>query len=647
MLTLAAFLVAGLALALAAAGRWRGTGRGPATSEAERAYAAKDWEGAARLARERLAGKAGGAGEDPAAVRLLAKASARLGRDEPAVSLFTRLDPATLAAEDFYLLGLSLLRSGRRPEAVATWRRALRVEPDYPEALAALMRLDLAANRQAEAEAAAKALANQPGWEAEAHRVLGQLRSDRNDALGAAEAWAIAVDRAPAEAAGAAPMRALRKDLARAWLRAGRPADALESLRSLAGGPAAGSGAGHPGAGMTADPELSWLFSRAYLQGRDLPAAKAALEAAGPFAEEDPTRIDPSPFVGAAKCAGCHAEIARAQGASRHARTYSPPAALPAEALPPPGFPDPVDASVRHTLRVAGGRLEQETRTAGEVYRAVAQYAFGSGDRGRTFVGRDASGGAFELRLSQYHEGRGREPFWAVTAGQPPHPPVPVGFLGVPETEDQVRRCFDCHVTNPRAVIEAAGPEAADPAIGCEKCHGPGGNHVLAVAAGFRDPAIARPALASGAPVVKICAQCHAPSNKPVDRNDPASVRFQGATLTWSRCYTESGDRLDCVTCHDPHRNAETSPAHYEARCLTCHPGNSGPPPPAKAAPRRRSRRFDLAAAPQAPSCPVNPRSGCIACHMPTVRDAVPHTPFTDHFIRIHPEKAAEASASR
>ena len=125
----------------------------------------------------------------------------------------------------------------------------------------------------------------------------------------------------------------------------------------------------------------------------------------------------------------------------------------------------------------------------------------------------------------------------------------------------------------PRLCWETPGPEAADHSIGCEKCHGPGGNHLLAIAAKFPDPAIARPNLASGARVVKICAQCHSPRGKTVSPDDPNSVRFQGTTLTWSRCYTESNDALDCVTCHDPHRNAVTSPSHYETRCLSCHGG--------------------------------------------------------------------------
>jgi hypothetical protein len=31
--------------------------------------------------------------------------------------------------------------------------------------------------------------------------------------------------------------------------------------------------------------------------------------------------------------------------------------------------------------------------------------------------------------------------------------------------------------------------------------------------------------------------------------------------------------------------------------------------------------------------CPVNPPRGCIGCHMPAVKDVVPHSTFTDHFI--------------
>ena len=124
--------------------------------------------------------------------------------------------------------------------------------------------------------------------------------------------------------------------------------------------------------------------------------------------------------------------------------------------------------------------------------------------------------------------------------------------------------------------------------------------------------------------MVKLCAQCHSPRGKRSRRDDPRAVRFQGTTLTWSRCYTESGDRLDCTTCHDPHRDASTSAASYESKCLSCHRGAD------------RAQAKDRAVASESRACPVNAAKGCISCHMPKVKDVIPHSPFTDHFIRVH-----------
>ncbi len=164
-----------------------------------------------------------------------------------------------------------------------------------------------------------------------------------------------------------------------------------------------------------------------------------------------------------------------------------------------------------------------------------------------------------------------------MTSGQPPEAGPSRGVPGPPLDEDGVRRCLVCHVTDPKAILDGSGACASDRAIGCERCHGPGANHLLAVEGKLveTDPAIARPTMAAGAPIVKLCAECHSPRGQEVARDDPMAVRFQGTTLTWSRCYTESGEALDCVTCHNPHRDASTSAAHYEARCLECHSGRS------------------------------------------------------------------------
>src|SRR6185312_888998 len=123
-------------------------------------------------------------------------------------------------------------------------------------------------------------------------------------------------------------------------------------------------------------------------------------------------------------------------------------------------------------------------------------------------------------------------------------------------------QCLQCHATDYRVAEDRSRPESTDRGIGCERCHGPGGNHVRAVATKFRDPAIARPQLYSADRIIALCGQCHSPrEDRSADLDKPAAVKFQAATLIRSRCYTESDGSFQCLTCHNPHRNAETSPS--------------------------------------------------------------------------------------
>ena len=115
------------------------------------------------------------------------------------------------------------------------------------------------------------------------------------------------------------------------------------------------------------------------------------------------------------------------------------------------------------------------------------------------------------------------------------------------------------------------------------------------------------------------CGRCHGLAhveNITGAVEDPAWLRFQTITMYRSRCYTGSDEKLHCVTCHDPHKNAETAPAYYESKCLSCH--SSGKP-----------------------ACPVNPANGCIACHMPKTWVQSTHAFKSDHNIRVHARRAA------
>ncbi len=254
-------------------------------------------------------------------------------------------------------------------------------------------------------------------------------------------------------------------------------------------------------------------------------------------------------------------------------------------------------------------------------------YAFGSPDRYVSLVGRDDEGRPYVLRLSHYRTGQ--DAGWVRTTGHTADAEGGQDILGKPlDILDGIQKCLFCHSTNPRAVLDKAGPESHDRAIGCERCHGPGSLHEKAVAANFADLAIIRPSEATAEGRTRLCGQCHSYHQElPLPRTDPFWIRFQGTTLPWSRCYTESAGAFDCMTCHDPHHDADRSEARYNRRCLDCHAGG----------PKGASSGTDRPG--RGSACPVNPTNGCVGCHMPPFRSTALHATFTDHFIRVHREK--------
>ena len=88
-----------------------------------------------------------------------------------------------------------------------------------------------------------------------------------------------------------------------------------------------------------------------------------------------------------------------------------------------------------------------------------------------------------------------------------------------------------------------------------------------------------------------------------------------------SRCYRQSGDRLRCITCHNPHFQppASKTAAYYREKCLQCHTDKSCTQ---SLVSRLRS----------------NPPDDCASCHMtkqPAANFA--HTVVTDHRIVARP----------
>ena len=262
------------------------------------------------------------------------------------------------------------------------------------------------------------------------------------------------------------------------------------------------------------------------------------------------------------------------------------------------------------------------------MFQTIVDYAFGSGDRGLTLVGHDRENHPFEYRLSHYPAPVG----WDVTSGQPTHIEQPARYQGTRITADAVRRCLMCHTTNPYAITTGSGPESADVAIGCERCHGPAGHHIKALAAGARTRRSPDPRLRTD-PRSSVCA---------ASATAPRSGTFRCPRVGSSPSAFRAPPSPGAVAMSRAGTRWTASPA--TTRIATSRPRRIGTRPGASIAIRPPSPRPNAPCRPGHPqpvtraSCPVQPERGCIGCHMPRIEIPTAHTAFTDHFIRVHRE---------
>lgn len=221
--------------------------------------------------------------------------------------------------------------------------------------------------------------------------------------------------------------------------------------------------------------------------------------------------------------------------------------------------------------------------------------------------------------------------------------------------------CISCHSGRPNALPEGNGhfatPQFSELAIGCENCHGPGLAHVLAHQVGFEndqghDSSIVNPSALTPALANNICMSCHqtgdvrvlkpgkdhrdfrpgAPLDDtlsilmiPPKRESPPQQDLleHYYSMTLSKCYRASGEKLGCISCHDPHvePSPEEAAAYFKKKCLTCHTEKSCTLP-------LQAREHE-------------PRSDdCAGCHMQkrAVTD-ISHSSITNHRILARPDE--------
>jgi predicted CXXCH cytochrome family protein len=229
--------------------------------------------------------------------------------------------------------------------------------------------------------------------------------------------------------------------------------------------------------------------------------------------------------------------------------------------------------------------------------------------------------------------------------------------------------CLFCHNATPKLAEgtdrygrENLFPQELPSGIDCQRCHGPGSQHVAFAGGGKAieriRQSIVNPARLSPERQMDVCQQCHLETTSDelpqavrafgrsvysfrpgealsdylihfdhaagTGHDDKFEINSSAYRLRQSLCFQKSSGRLRCTSCHNPHRTPHGAEAIQQFRqsCLKCHNelSNRAHPQPASA--------------------------DCANCHMPKRRtEDVVHVVMTDHRIqRRPPSRYLEAS---
>ena len=370
------------------------------------------------------------------------------------------------------------------------------------------------------------------------------------------------------------------------------------------------------------------------------------------------TTIAKNEYVDPAVCADCHPNIAETYLRTGMGRSFSRPTTsnTVGDATKPVTFyHKPSDSYFMNVER--NGKFFQrryqigfDGRETNSIEKEI-HFVMGSGNHARAYLHRTSRNTLVELPLGWYSEKGGS---WAMSPGydRRDHP----GF-----TRALTDGCMFCHNGIPE--IQTGNASRVEPVfsghipegIDCQRCHGPGGEHVKMAETGtvaVEDirKAIVNPAKLTSDRQMEVCMQCHlqttsfrlpnaivrfdrepfayrpgeplsnfilhfdhAPGTGREDKFEIAGAVYR---LRRSACFQKSEGALQCTTCHNPHDipRGEEAKSHYTSVCRGCHD----------------------TAVKQLVDAGKHPRSDdCINCHMPKRRtDDVVHAVMTDHLIQ-------------
>jgi hypothetical protein len=304
-------------------------------------------------------------------------------------------------------------------------------------------------------------------------------------------------------------------------------------------------------------------------------------------------RPTPEKYVGNATCYSCHAEIAESYALTAHALTSTPASADTIHGDFSPGANEMRTANPELHFRMEsdGLRFSQAAIRRGSSGEAVEReelidIIIGSGRKGQTYLHWEGDE-LCQLPVSYWTEHRK----WVNSPG----------FADGTAKFDRpiTARCLECHastVTSRAPPVNRYDPASLVLGISCEKCHGPGGEHVKRYRAAspprsVEDAAIINPARLARERQIDVCALCHAGEGRSVTPpltyrpgdvlsdhitflrqapNAPLDVHAsQIQLLERSRCFQQS-PTMTCTTCHNVHR-PQRDLAAMAVNCTQCH----------------------------------------------------------------------------